>query len=162
MEENLPSTVKTNFPDPNNLAEFYLVVQPSEFLWKDGQFKFLITINEDYNMMPPKVKCLTKILHPNISRKAAKVFVEGHLTNLRHISVIGDVCLSILRLNSIDGMGWMPTRRLKDVMFGINSLFTDLCDFDDPLNIELAEEYAKNSDKVKQKIREHVKHNAMR
>jgi ubiquitin-conjugating enzyme E2 F len=59
-------------------------------------------------------------------------------------------------VNSIDGMGWLPTRRLKDVVFGINSLFTDLCDFDDPLNIELSEEYAKNSEKVKQKIREYT------
>lgn len=67
MEENLPSTVKTSFPDPNNLSEFYLIVQPNEGLWQDGRFKFLITINEDYNMMPPKVKCLTKVLHPNIS-----------------------------------------------------------------------------------------------
>lgn len=75
MEENLPSTVKTNFPDPNNLAEFYFVVQPSEGLWQNGKFKFLITINEDYNMMPPKVKCLTKVLHPNISRKIAKYFL---------------------------------------------------------------------------------------
>lgn len=71
MEENLPSTVKTSFPDPNNLSEFYLIVQPNEGLWKDGRFKFLITINEDYNMMPPKVKCLTKVLHPNISCKIA-------------------------------------------------------------------------------------------
>lgn len=76
--------------------------------------------------------------------------------------VTGDVCLSLLRLNSIDGMGWMPTRRLKDVAFGINSLFTDLCDFEDPLNIELSEEHSKNPEKVKQKIREHVQQYAMR
>lgn len=74
----------------------------------------------------------------------------------------GDVCLSLLRLNSIDGMGWMPTRRVKDVVFGINSLFTDLCDFDDPLNIELSEEYSKNSEKVKLRIREYVQQYAMR
>lgn len=56
----------------------------------------------------------------------------------------------------------MPTRRLKDVVFGINSLFTDLCDFDDPLNIELSEDYSKDSDKVKQRIREFVQQHAMR
>lgn len=86
--------------------------------------------------------------------------------NISHDSWIilaaGDVCLSLLRLNSIDGMGWMPTRRMKDVVFGINSLFTDLCDFDDPLNIELSEEYTKNSEKVKQRIREYVQQYAMR
>lgn len=54
---------------------------------------------------PPTVKCLTKLWHPNISEE-------------------GDVCLSILRQNSIDGLGWAPTRRLKDVVWGLNSLFT--------------------------------------
>jgi ubiquitin-conjugating enzyme E2 F len=76
MEENLPCTVKTNFPDSNNLSEFYLHVIPNEGLWKDGKFKFLITINEDYNMMPPKVKCLTKILHPNISGEYKEIFYD--------------------------------------------------------------------------------------
>jgi ubiquitin-conjugating enzyme E2 F len=67
MNENLPSTVKCEFEDHNNLAEFYLLVSPSEGLWKGGKFKFQVEVNEDYNMSPPKVKCLTKILHPNIS-----------------------------------------------------------------------------------------------
>lgn len=79
-------------------------------------------------MTPPKVRCLNKIWHPNIS-------------------VDGDICLSLLRLNSIDGLGWVsrlslyflvlffnfqllvhflkaPTRRLKDIVWGLNSLFT--------------------------------------
>lgn len=69
MEENMPSTVKCEFPDANMLSEFYLIVSPNEGLWKNGKFKFLVTVNEEYNMIPPKVKCLTKILHPNISGK---------------------------------------------------------------------------------------------
>lgn len=69
MEENLPSTVRCNFSDPNNLSEFTLVVEPEEYLWKDGAYKFLVSVGEDYNMIPPVVKCLTKILHPNISGK---------------------------------------------------------------------------------------------
>jgi ubiquitin-conjugating enzyme E2 F len=67
MEDNLPGTTKTIFPDHNNLAEFRLEVCPSEGLWMDGKFEFQITISEEYNMIPPKVKCVTKILHPNIS-----------------------------------------------------------------------------------------------
>lgn len=163
MEENLPSTVSTNFPDSNNLSEFSIVISPNEGLWKDGKFRFLITINEDYNMMPPKVKCLTKILHPNISRKFWTSINKKNLKiSFTILLAVGDVCLSLLRLNSIDGMGWMPTRRLKDVIFGINSLFTDLCDFDDPLNIELSEEYSKDQLRVKQKIRDFVQQYAMR
>ncbi|CAB0009862.1 unnamed protein product, partial [Nesidiocoris tenuis] len=54
---------------------------------------------------PPTVKCETKLWHPNITED-------------------GDICLSLLRQNSIDGLGWAPTRRLKDVIWGLNSLFT--------------------------------------
>ncbi|EAW71131.1 ubiquitin-conjugating enzyme E2F (putative), isoform CRA_d, partial [Homo sapiens] len=45
-------------------------------------------------MVPPKVKCLTKIWHPNITET-------------------GEICLSLLREHSIDGTGWAPTRTLK-------------------------------------------------
>jgi ubiquitin-protein ligase len=43
--------------------------------------------------------------------------------------------------------GWLPTRRLIDVVLGLNSLFTDLLDFDDPLNAEAADQW--RQDKVK-------------
>lgn len=58
-----------------------------------------------YLFQPPKVKCLTRLWHPNIN-------------------VDGDICLSLLRQTSIDEHGWAPTRRLKDVVWGLNSLFT--------------------------------------
>lgn len=57
------------------------------------------------HFQPPTVKCLTKLWHPNISEE-------------------GEICLSLLRQNSIDGLGWAPTRKLKDVIWGLNSLFT--------------------------------------
>lgn len=61
-----------------------------------------------------------------------------------------------MRLNSFDGTSWLPTRRLCDVMYAVNSIFTDLCDFSDPLNVEIAEEYEKDMEKTKAKIREYV------
>jgi ubiquitin-conjugating enzyme E2 F len=156
MEEHMPSSVKSEFLDPNNLAEFFLIVSPTEGFWKDGKFKFSISINEEYNMKPPKVKCCTKILHPNISGSSQKgCSIKDYFLNFL-FSANGDVCLSLLRLNSIDGTSWLPTRRLKDVMFGINSIFTDLADFSDPLNVEIAEEFQKDSEKTKQKIKQYV------
>ena len=40
-----------------------------------------------------------------------------------NINEKGEVCLSILRQNSIDAFGWLPTRTISDIIFGINSLF---------------------------------------
>ncbi|XP_050096055.1 NEDD8-conjugating enzyme UBE2F-like [Anopheles aquasalis] len=137
LEQNLPATCKVTFHDPNVLSEFTLAICPSEGFWCGGRFKFSVLVPEEYNMAPPKVKCLTKLWHPNIS-------------------VDGDICLSLLRLNSIDGLGWAPTRRLKDVIWGLNSLFTDLLNFDDPLNIEAAEQYSKDKERFHTKVREYV------
>ncbi|XP_063697367.1 NEDD8-conjugating enzyme UBE2F-like [Culicoides brevitarsis] len=137
MELNLPSTCSIVFPDPNLLHEFFLIVCPDEGFWKSGKFKFSIQVPEEYNMTPPIVKCLNKIWHPNISEN-------------------GDICLSLLRLNSIDGLGWCPTRRLNDIIWGLNSLFTDLLNFDDPLNIDAAEEYSKDKNKFQSNVTDFI------
>lgn len=108
-------------------------------------------------MAPPLIKCQTKILHPNISSKLNWIIkINNNLIFILDLSASGDVCLSILRLNSIDGTSWLPTRRLRDVMFAVNSIFTDLCDFSDTLNVEISEEYEMDMEKTKAKIREYV------
>ncbi|XP_023945022.1 NEDD8-conjugating enzyme UBE2F [Bicyclus anynana] len=137
MNENLPVTCSVNFEDPNLLSEFVLTVAPDEGYWAGGKFKFSVSVTEDYNMAPPKVKCRTRLWHPNIN-------------------VDGDICLSLLRQTSIDEHGWAPTRRLKDVVWGLNSLFTDLLNFEDPLNIEAAEMYKKNKVEFQSKVQEYI------
>ncbi|KAM6080765.1 NEDD8-conjugating enzyme UBE2F isoform 4-T4 [Theristicus caerulescens] len=131
LEANLPCTCKVNFPDPNKLHYFQLTVIPDEGYYQGGKFQFEIEVPDAYNMVPPKVKCLTRIWHPNITET-------------------GEICLSLLREHSIDGTGWAPTRTLKDVVWGLNSLFTDLLNFDDPLNIEAAEHHLR--DKTSQTV----------
>ncbi|XP_065525804.1 NEDD8-conjugating enzyme UBE2F isoform X4 [Lathamus discolor] len=101
-----------------------------EGYYQGGKFQFETEVPDAYNMVPPKVKCLTRIWHPNITET-------------------GEICLSLLREHSIDGTGWAPTRTLKDVVWGLNSLFTDLLNFDDPLNIEAAEHHLRDKDHPK-------------
>ncbi|CAH2256818.1 NEDD8-conjugating enzyme UBE2F-like [Pararge aegeria] len=137
MNENLPVTCSVDFEDHNLLSEFVLTVAPDEGYWSGGKFKFSVFVTEDYNMEPPKVKCLTRLWHPNIN-------------------LDGDICLSLLRQTSIDEHGWAPTRRLKDVVWGLNSLFTDLLNFEDPLNIEAAEMYKQNKVEFQSKVQEYI------
>lgn len=143
MESTLPTGCKVKFDDPNALHDFCLSIVPDEGIWMGGKFRFHIHVSEEYNITPPQVKCLTRLWHPNISEE-------------------GEVCLSILRQNSIDGMGWAPTRRLRDVIWGLNSLFTDLLNFDDPLNIAAAEHYQRDKDafrlKAKQWVAKYARH----
>uniref|UniRef100_A0A8C6CZJ4 Ubiquitin conjugating enzyme E2 F (putative) n=1 Tax=Moschus moschiferus TaxID=68415 RepID=A0A8C6CZJ4_MOSMO len=67
---------------------------PYEGYYQGGKFQFETEVPDAYNMVPPKVKCLTRIWHPNITET-------------------GEICLSLLREHSIDGTGWAPTRTLK-------------------------------------------------
>lgn len=50
LEQNLPPTCKVHFNDPNILSEFTLAIIPDEGYWKDGKFKFTISVPEEYNM----------------------------------------------------------------------------------------------------------------
>ncbi|KAM3178434.1 hypothetical protein ACTXT7_002581 [Hymenolepis weldensis] len=127
IKTNLPSTCKITYPDPNKIHQFMLEITPKEGVWQYGHFIFDFSIPETYNHAPPAVKCLTKIWHPNI---------DEH----------GNVCLSILRQASLDPTGWTPTRKLMDVIWGLESLFGDLCDFTDALNVKAAEQYLQNKD----------------
>ncbi|XP_068052695.1 NEDD8-conjugating enzyme UBE2F isoform X2 [Anomalospiza imberbis] len=147
LEANLPCTCKVNFPDPNKLHYFQLTVTPDEGYYQGGKFQFETEVPDAYNMVPPKVKCLTRIWHPNITET-------------------GEICLSLLREHSIDGTGWAPTRTLKqvlvaaveqDIVWGLNSLFTDLLNFDDPLNIEAAEHHLRDKEDFRNKVEDYIK-----
>ncbi|XP_019662505.1 NEDD8-conjugating enzyme UBE2F isoform X2 [Mirounga angustirostris] len=111
---------------------------PYEGYYQGGKFQFETEVPDAYNMVPPKVKCLTRIWHPNITET-------------------GEICLSLLREHSIDGTGWAPTRTLKDVVWGLNSLFTDLLNFDDPLNIEAAEHHLRDKEDFRNKVEDYIK-----
>ncbi|XP_072295658.1 NEDD8-conjugating enzyme UBE2F-like isoform X2 [Eucyclogobius newberryi] len=127
LEANLPTTCKASFPDEDKLHHFQLAVSPDEGYYQSGRFEFEIDVPEAYNMVPPKVRCLTRIWHPNIT--------EG-----------GDICLSLLRELSIDGTGWAPTRTLKDLL-----------NFDDPLNIDAAEHHLRDKEDFRNKVQDYIR-----
>jgi ubiquitin-conjugating enzyme E2 M len=119
-ELDLPSTMKTHFPDPADLLNFTLTITPDEGMYKGGVFVFSFVINTNYPHDPPKVKCTQKIYHPNVDLE-------------------GNVCLNILRED------WKPVLNLNSVMVGLQYLFLEP-NADDPLNKEAAEELRRNRD----------------
>ncbi|KAL3290342.1 hypothetical protein HHI36_023686 [Cryptolaemus montrouzieri] len=138
LAQLLPPNCTVEYENENDLSNFTLIIKPTEGYWENGIFKFSIYVTDEYNMVPPKVKCLTKLWHPNISET-------------------GEICLSLLRQHSMDGLGWSPTRRLKDVVWGLHALFTDLLNFEDPLNIEAADMYKHSKLEFQIKVEEYVK-----
>lgn len=117
-ELNLPKTCATDFPDPDDLLNFKLVICPDEGFYKGGRFvftfkvsnlkfltligqlliQFWFQVNPNYPHEPPKVKCETQVYHPNIDLE-------------------GNVCLNILRED------WKPVLTVNSIVYGLQYLF---------------------------------------
>lgn len=65
---------------------------------RGGQFLFTFHVSANYPHDPPKVKCKTKVFHPNID-------------------LDGNVCLNILRED------WKPVLNINTIVYGLNHLF---------------------------------------
>lgn len=86
--------MKTIFPNPDDILNFNLIIEPDEGMYKGGSFTFTFNINQNFPHDPPKVKCTQKIYHPNIDLE-------------------GNVCLNILRED------WKPVLNLNAVIVGM-------------------------------------------
>ncbi|KAK6329745.1 NEDD8-conjugating protein ubc12 [Orbilia brochopaga] len=126
-ELSLPSTMKTHFPDPDDILNFTLTIEPDEGMYKGGSFNFDFTINQNFPHDPPKVLCKQKIYHPNIDLE-------------------GKVCLNILRED------WKPVLNLNAVIVGLQYLFLEP-NASDPLNKEAAEDLKTNRETFKRNVR---------
>lgn len=93
-ELSLGSTMKTEFPDPDDILNFKLIIEPDEGMYRGGRFVFSFKINQNFPHEPPKVECTQKIYHPNIDLQ-------------------GKVCLNILRED------WKPVLNLNAVIVGL-------------------------------------------
>uniref|UniRef100_H2ZJI1 NEDD8-conjugating enzyme UBC12 n=1 Tax=Ciona savignyi TaxID=51511 RepID=H2ZJI1_CIOSA len=125
-ELQLPKTCKTEFPDPNNLLKFKLIISPDEGYYVGGVFTFSFTVGLSYPHEAPKVKCETKVYHPNIDLE-------------------GNVCLNILRED------WKPVLTINSVIYGIQYLFLEP-NPEDPLNKEAAEVLSTNRRQFAQNV----------
>ena len=83
-----------NFPNPDDILNFTLTIEPDEGMYKGGLFHFTFAVNQNFPHDPPKVKCTQKIYHPNIDLE-------------------GNVCLNILRED------WKPVLNLNAVIVGM-------------------------------------------
>ncbi|KAK2592127.1 NEDD8-conjugating protein ubc12 [Conoideocrella luteorostrata] len=126
-ELSLGSTMKTEFPDPDDILNFVLTIDPDEGMYRTGRFTFDFSINQNFPHEPPKVRCREKIYHPNIDLE-------------------GKVCLNILRED------WKPVLNLNAVIVGLQFLFLEP-NASDPLNKEAAEDLRHNRESFKRNVR---------
>ncbi|RLN36206.1 NEDD8-conjugating enzyme Ubc12-like [Panicum miliaceum] len=66
-ELNLPKTTSISFPNgKDDLMNFEIIIRPDEGYYMGGTFIFTFQVSPSYPHEPPKVKCKTKVYHPNI------------------------------------------------------------------------------------------------
>jgi len=125
-ELNLPKTCQTEFPDPDDLLNFKLIICPDEGYYKGGRFVFSFKVGPSYPHEPPKVKCDTMVYHPNIDLE-------------------GNVCLNILRED------WKPVLTINSIVYGLQYLFLEP-NPEDPLNKEAAAVLQQNRRQFEQNV----------
>ncbi|KAF0298846.1 NEDD8-conjugating enzyme Ubc12 [Amphibalanus amphitrite] len=125
-ELNLPKTCQTEFPDPDDLLNFKLIICPDEGYYRGGRFVFSFKVGSSYPHEPPKVKCDTMVYHPNIDLE-------------------GNVCLNILRED------WKPVLTINSIVYGLQYLFLEP-NPEDPLNKEAAEVLQHNRRQFEQNV----------
>ncbi|URE36988.1 hypothetical protein MUK42_03696 [Musa troglodytarum] len=112
-ELNLPKSTVISFPNgKDDLMNFEISIRPDEGYYQGGTFVFTFQVSPSYPHEPPKVKCKTKVYHPNIDLE-------------------GNVCLNILRED------WKPVLNINTVVYGLILLFMQPND-EDPLNHDAA------------------------
>ncbi|KAF8101579.1 hypothetical protein N665_0204s0073 [Sinapis alba] len=113
-ELNLPNSCTISFPNgKDDLMNFQVSIKPDDGYYHNGTFAFTFQVSPVYPHEAPKVKCKTKVYHPNIDLE-------------------GNVCLNILRED------WKPVLNINTVIYGLFHLFTEP-NSEDPLNHEAAQ-----------------------
>ena len=110
------------------------IIGPEKTPYESGVFKLEILFPNNYPFKPPKIKFITRILHPNINR-------------------YGNICLDILDKQ------WSPALTINKVLLSISSLLSDP-NADDPLDVRAAQLYNENREEFNQIARTYTLQNA--
>ncbi|KIY69582.1 ubiquitin-conjugating enzyme [Cylindrobasidium torrendii FP15055 ss-10] len=129
--------------DDDNLYEWeIMIIGPPDTLYEGGFFKARLTFPPEYPIMPPKLRFITQMWHPNI-------YADGN------------VCISILHAPGEDQYGyedagerWMPVHTVESILISVISMLSaDVPNIDSPANVDAAKEVRDDPSGYKKKVR---------
>ncbi|KAI0033038.1 ubiquitin-conjugating enzyme/RWD-like protein [Vararia minispora EC-137] len=136
--------------DENNLYEWeILIIGPPDTLYEGGFFKARLTFPPEFPLLPPEMKFITPMWHPNIYPD-------------------GKVCISILHMPGDDQYGyedagerWLPVHSVESILLSVISLLSsDTPNLDSPANVDAAKEVRTDLTGYKKKVRRLVRRSA--
>ncbi|CAG8485815.1 13661_t:CDS:2 [Ambispora gerdemannii] len=124
-----------------------IILGPPDTLYEGGFFKARMTFPKEYPLMPPTLKFITEMWHPNVYPN-------------------GDVCISILHPPGEDKYGyedagerWMPVHTVETILLSVISMLSSPND-ESPANIEAAKEWREDYPAFKKRVQRLVRRSA--
>ncbi|GAA98889.1 hypothetical protein E5Q_05577 [Mixia osmundae IAM 14324] len=136
--------------DDANVYEWEITIfGPADTLYEGGFLRARMSFPEEFPLMPPKLKFVTPMWHPNI-------YSDGQL------------CISILHAPGDDQYGyedagerWLPVHTVESILLSVISLLSaDVPSLDSPANIDAAKEVREDYASYKKKVRRLVRRSA--
>ncbi|KAI9342187.1 ubiquitin-conjugating enzyme/RWD-like protein [Zopfochytrium polystomum] len=131
--------------DDDNIYEWEVMIMgPEGTLYEGGFFKALLTFPPDYPLMPPKMKFISEMWHPNVYPN-------------------GEVCISILHAPGEDKWGyesaserWLPIHTVETIVLSVISMLSSPND-ESPANLEAAKEWRESPQQFKKRVQRTVR-----
>jgi len=126
--------------DESNVFEWeIIIIGPPDTLYEGGVFKAKLSFPPDYPNMPPKMKFISDIWHPNVYPT-------------------GEVCISILHPPGEDKYGyekaqerWLPIHTVESILISVISMLSDSND-ESAANLDAAKEAREDKALFKKKV----------
>lgn len=137
---DLPFTV--GLVNDENIFEWVAMIEgPEDSIYEGGLFQANLKFPKSYPNMPPKMKFITKMWHPNIYKD-------------------GNVCISILHPPEIDVTNametmdekWRPVLGVREIILSVLSMLSSP-NLESPANIDAAIQCRDNYKQYKRKVR---------
>ncbi|KAJ1976687.1 Ubiquitin-conjugating enzyme E2 15 [Dimargaris verticillata] len=131
--------------DDSNIYEWdVMVMGPPDTLYEGGYFRARLSFPPEYPVMPPKMRFVSEMWHPN-------VYPDG------------EVCISILHPPGEDKYGyedaserWLPIHTVETILISVISMLSGPND-ESPANLEAAKEWRENYPVFKKKVQRVVR-----
>lgn len=136
--------------DESNLYEWeIMIIGPPDTLYEGGFLRAELIFPPEYPLMPPKMKFLTPMWHPNVYED-------------------GGVCISILHAPGTDEWGyedagerWLPVHTIESILLSVISLLSsDTPNLDSPANVDAAKQVREDIKAYRKKVRRLVRDSA--